>query len=375
MKVPHFRNLYQKVGMFGTVQTPAGVGLSDLPDSVFGPRQGGLFAQANAFTGDQLKGFGYTHAGEEDTAFHFIASVAFLQARSFGPPFLGDNLGGFELFLPRDRAACFDTQLPALNARFSSELGSDEQLEELRVQLRVLTNPASSPDQLAAATQALGAFIAGLPAGHPGKVFERTAIAQLSLPLLDCPALPDAATLALQGCFEVGFFPPPSCTTFFNTARSCAAWGATLEQLLGSGTASCTSEWLEQRREMEDFLFAYDSNLKPIVGQQVTVPRNARPAALARLDLLLARARAGECDVVAHFSENRRGQQGALFTPGASPPPAPTALAFQLDDGRSVSLDSLRDRREPITFTAVPFGEGYRSGIDRELDGVLDGLR
>src|SRR5690606_33280545 len=54
MKVPHFRNMYQKVGMFGTVQTPFGIGLADLPDSVFGPRGTGLPVPQNAFTGDQI---------------------------------------------------------------------------------------------------------------------------------------------------------------------------------------------------------------------------------------------------------------------------------------------------------------------------------
>ncbi len=382
MKVPHFRNLYQKVGMFGTVQTPVGVGLSDLPDSVFGARQGGLFATANAFQGDQIKGFGYTHAGEEDTAFHFMASVAFIKALSFGPPFTGDNLGAFELFLPRDRAACFDGQLPALNARFVSELGSEQQLAELRTQLAVLANPMSTPEQLTSATQALSGFIASLPAGHPGKVFEQTAVNQLSLPLLDCPALPDAASLASLGCFDVGF--APACAAFFGTVRSCAAWGSTLEQLLGSGTASCTAEGLEQRAEMEDFLFAYDSNLKPIVGQQVTVTRGAPPAALARLDLLLARARAGDCDVVAHFSDNARAQTGALYSPepassGQSSPEAGVQRflldRFLLDDGRNLPLAALRQRQQPVTFTAVPPGEGRRSGLDRDLDGVLDGVR
>jgi hypothetical protein len=74
--------------------------------------------------------------------------------------------------------------------------------------------------------------------------------------------------------------------------------------------------------------------------------------------------------VVAHFSESQRGERGALYASSSS-----DTSGFQLDDGGSVSLGSLRDRRDPITFTAVPPGEGRRSGIDRDLDGVLDALQ
>lgn len=357
MKVPHFRNMYQKVGMFGTVQTPQGVGLSDLPDSVFGPRNGGLFALANAFTGDQVRGFGYTHAGEEDTIFHFIASTAFIRAESFGPPFIGGNLGGFELFFPRDRAACFDGQLPALNASFTSSLGPPETLDALRAALAVLNDPSASPEQVAAANAELSAFVAALPAGHPGKVFERAGVASMSLPLVDCPALPDAATLEALGCFELGF--SPSCLPFFLTARTCASWGATLEQLLGSTTSVCEAAGLEERREVEDFIFAFDSNLKPIVGQQVTLRPGATGATLGRLSLLLSQADAGHCDVVAHS-----GDRGAVYRAGR----------FLLDDGGFASLALLRRLPAPVTFTAVPPGEGMRSGVDRDRDGVLDGL-
>lgn len=357
MKVPHFRNMYQKVGMFGTVQTPFGVGLSDIPDSLFGPRNGGLFALANAFTGDQVRGFGYTHAGEEDTVFHFIASFAFVKGLSFGPPFVADNLGGFELFLPRDRAACFDGQLLELNAAFVEALGTPEELDALRAHLAVIANPASTPEQLAAANQALAAFVAGLPADNPGAIFQRLTPAQLSLPLVDCPALPDAATLESLGCFELGF--SPACAQLFFATRNCAAWGSTLEQLLGSGTSVCEGEGLEERREVEDFIFAFDSNLKPIVGQQVTLGPASPSGAAERLTLLISQAEAGHCDLVAHF-----GDRGAVYDAGS----------FLRDDGVVLSVATLRALPVPITFTAVPPGEGRRSGVDRDRDGVLDAL-
>jgi DNA-binding beta-propeller fold protein YncE len=65
-----------------------------------------------------------------------------------------------------------------------------------------------------------------------------------------------------------------------------------------------------QRRDVEQFLLAFDSDLAPIVGQQVTLRSDNGTAAGPRIDLLIARARtpfvskilgasAMECDLVA----------------------------------------------------------------------------
>jgi DNA-binding beta-propeller fold protein YncE len=53
------------------------------------------------------------------------------------------------------------------------------------------------------------------------------------------------------------------------------------------------------RRQIEDFLLSFDSNLFPVVGQQVTLNGTNRAAADPRIDLLLQRADAGEAKVVA----------------------------------------------------------------------------
>src|SRR5262249_27615887 len=65
-----------------------------------------------------------------------------------------------------------------------------------------------------------------------------------------------------------------------------------------------------QRRDVEQFLLAFDSDLAPVVGQQVTLRSDNAAAAGPRIDLLVARARtpfvskvvgagAMECDLVA----------------------------------------------------------------------------
>jgi hypothetical protein len=46
-------------------------------------------------------------------------------------------------------------------------------------------------------------------------------------------------------------------------------------------------------------------------------------------------------------------------------------------DETPLDLDALlgryRNSGEPITFTCVPPGDGFRSALDRDLDGILDG--
>ena len=49
LKIPHLRNMYQKVGMFGMVAVPF------------------LNPENNGFLGDQVRGFGFLHDGSTDT--------------------------------------------------------------------------------------------------------------------------------------------------------------------------------------------------------------------------------------------------------------------------------------------------------------------
>src|SRR5262249_28729402 len=59
-KIPHLRNAYQKVGMFGLPAIPQISG--------GGP---------NTNQGDQVRGFGFLHDGSIDTLFRFHASTVF----------------------------------------------------------------------------------------------------------------------------------------------------------------------------------------------------------------------------------------------------------------------------------------------------------
>ena len=72
-KVPHLRNLYQKVGMFGNALNP------------------GFLLQDDAHKGDQIRGFGFLHDGTVDTLFRFHTGI------SFSEIFTGPGNGGFPL--------------------------------------------------------------------------------------------------------------------------------------------------------------------------------------------------------------------------------------------------------------------------------------
>jgi DNA-binding beta-propeller fold protein YncE len=135
-----------------------------------------------------------------------------------------------------------------------------------------------------------------------------------------------------------------------------------------------------QRREMEDFMLAADTDLAPIVGQQITLTNTNASAVGSRIDLLIARARAPfaskilggqtyEADLVAKVAVGGR-VRGYLYDR--------TAGTWKPDNGTAnITTAALRalasTAGQEVTFTAVPPGSGLRIALDRNLDGRLDG--
>jgi hypothetical protein len=119
---------------------------------------------------------------------------------------------------------------------------------------------------------------------------------------------------------------------------------------------------------VESFLFAFDSNLKPVVGQQVTLGSTNAHIVAHRIDLLISRAEAGDCDLVVKGDLNRV-RVGFLYVGNGR---------FRQDSARLPALSdaivrsSVREPDDVLTYTCVPPGSGYRIGIDRDNDGVLD---
>jgi len=142
-----------------------------------------------------------------------------------------------------------------------------------------------------------------------------------------------------------------------------------------------------QRADVANFLFAFPSDLAPVVGQQVTLTSaNASdPNVTGRIDLLVARAstpyftadspQGMECDLIAKgiFQGVPRGYW--MMSPGvfmsdraADAPIADAALRQQANTPG-----------QELTYSCVPPGSGNRLGIDRgsigpdgQSDGVLD---
>jgi DNA-binding beta-propeller fold protein YncE len=128
------------------------------------------------------------------------------------------------------------------------------------------------------------------------------------------------------------------------------------------------------RRQVEQFVLAFDSDLKPIVGQEVTLTSTNGAVVGPRIDLLIQQAAAGACDLTVK-GVIRNAQTGVLEQRGA------VLLAsglFQTDRVTDPQLTDAQVRAlaatpgQELTYTCVPPGEGVRVGIDRDADGCPD---
>jgi len=124
-----------------------------------------------------------------------------------------------------------------------------------------------------------------------------------------------------------------------------------------------------QQTRLQRFVLAFDSNLAPVVGQQVTLSATVNnPGANTRVTLLLARAAAGECDVVVKTTLAGEERGGMRLPDGT----------FQLDREGDATMTDVALRAsailpgQEVTYTAVPRGSGQRIGVDRDEDGAFD---
>ncbi|HEX5059946.1 MAG TPA: hypothetical protein VFV99_11335 [Kofleriaceae bacterium] len=123
------------------------------------------------------------------------------------------------------------------------------------------------------------------------------------------------------------------------------------------------------RHAIVAFMLAFDSNFAPIVGQQITMTSANAATAGSRLDLLEARANAGECELVAKPTVGNGPNQGMLYASGSWQRASTKVAGFSDATLRS----KITSQEFPsVTFTCVPVGEGSRIAIDRDGDGYAD---
>ncbi|MEM9730793.1 MAG: hypothetical protein AAF997_19580 [Myxococcota bacterium] len=133
-----------------------------------------------------------------------------------------------------------------------------------------------------------------------------------------------------------------------------------------------------QRRDVEAAMLSFDSDLAPVVGQQITRTDSNIADVANRLDLLEARAGTAftskvlggattECDLVA-VGRRSGVPRHALYDPttdtysfDSQTEPPVTAAQMRADSQFAFSV---------TTFTCAPPGSGERLGHDRDLDGV-----
>jgi len=135
-----------------------------------------------------------------------------------------------------------------------------------------------------------------------------------------------------------------------------------------------------QKADAEQFIMAFDSDLAPVVGQQVTDDGTTdtgvfdrigdfRTAAAASYDSQVLGPGATQCDLIVkgtHAGEER----GWLFDPVAGDYASDRAGDAPFSQA---ALDAIADAAgQALTYTCAPSGSGVRMGIDEDEDGVLD---
>jgi DNA-binding beta-propeller fold protein YncE len=122
-------------------------------------------------------------------------------------------------------------------------------------------------------------------------------------------------------------------------------------------------EGMQIRRNLEQWLLVFDTNLFPIVGQQITLTANNGDTVGNRVDLMIQRADLGECDLIA--SHNGRGY---LYQGKGK-------FDSDIKQERDIAEADVRSLAQngSITYTCTPPGNGPRLALDRDMDGVYNG--
>jgi len=134
-----------------------------------------------------------------------------------------------------------------------------------------------------------------------------------------------------------------------------------------------------QRRDLEQYVLAFDTTWAPIVGQQITLTSDNGAVVGPRIDLMIARATtafavldrpgAKECDLIAKAVVGGLAR-GYLLNAASGGFQSDRAAEPPLTDAQLRALAAVE--AQAVTYTCVPSGEGVRLGLDRDADGFFD---
>lgn len=150
---------------------------------------------------------------------------------------------------------------------------------------------------------------------------------------------------------------------------------------IGQGEGHVGIPDMQVRRGLEQYMFEFESDLAPIVGQQLTIDSTPRTGELERLQLLEQRAatpftskilggEVTECDLVASAAVEGYNR-GWLYDPSSQTYQSDSVLEQGLS--RSQMLQLARTGGQAVTFTCTPPGSGQRIALDRNMNAVFDG--
>jgi YVTN family beta-propeller protein len=128
------------------------------------------------------------------------------------------------------------------------------------------------------------------------------------------------------------------------------------------------SENTLMRRQVEQFMHAMESSLKPVIGQQTTLTSSNASSAMPRISLFASQMDAGHADVIVKGQINGQLRGWVRLADGS----------YQSDDAFADPIDQTsllqlaQTAGQQLTFTAVPPGSGIRMGVDRDNDAELD---
>ena len=136
----------------------------------------------------------------------------------------------------------------------------------------------------------------------------------------------------------------------------------------------------ETRQGLVDYLMEFDSDLAPIVGQQITLYEGSSKAMNTRVGLLQQRAKTPfvskilggttrECDLIARGKIANKNRN-YLYLPGQNAY-RPDHSSEQVIPARQLRKLA-RQNGNSLTFTCAPPGSGYRMSLDRNQDGVYN---